>query len=201
METYNNIIICVGRRIGAGGLSTAKMLSEQLGIQLFDRNLLAESARQYGLDPEIFEKRDEKKSWKLKSLFGMNNNLIIDEEMFKMQSDVMRRIASTQSCIFVGRCADYVLRDYPNVFSVFITAPLECRVRRMAEILGCSGRDALRYIEKTESGRASYYNYYTFKKWGDSASYDLCVNSQSAGSIENTVEIIKLAMRKAGFAV
>lgn len=201
METDNNIIICVGRRIGAGGLRTAKMLSEQLGIQLFDRNLLAESARQYGLDPEIFEKRDEKKSWKLKSLFGMNDNLIIDEEMFKMQSDVMRRIASTQSCIFVGRCADYVLRDYPNVFSVFITAPLEYRVRRMAEILGCSGRDALRHIEKAERDRASYYNYYTFKKWGDSASYDLCVNALSAGSIENTVEIIRLAMRKAGFAV
>lgn len=201
METDNNIIICVGRRIGAGGLRTAKMLSEQLGIQLFDRNLLAESARQYGLDPEIFEKRDEKKSWKLKSLFGMNDNLIIDEEMFKMQSDVMRRIASTQSCIFVGRCADYVLRDYPNVFSVFITAPLEYRVRRMAEILGCSGRDALRHIEKAERDRASYYNYYTFKKWGDSASYDLCVNALRAGSIENTVEIIRLAMRKAGFAV
>lgn len=199
MSESDKYIISIGRRIGSGGLRTAKMLSEQLGIRMFDKELLAEAAKECGLHPEIFEKRDEKSSWRLRSLFGMHeSNPIVDEDMFKMQSDVMRRIASQQSCIFVGRCADYVLRDFPNMFSVFITAPLDFRVEKIMHRLNLSEHEARKFIEHSEKSRASYYNYYTFKTWGDSASYDLCIDSLKAGSIENTVEIIRLAMTGAG---
>ena len=196
MDSHNHRIITVGRRIGAGGLQIAGMLSQRLGIQMFDRELMAEAAKEYGLDPEIFEKRDEKSTWNLKSLFGMHNNLIMDEDMFKMQSEVMLRKAAEQDCIFVGRCADYVLRDCPNLFSVFITAPLEYRVKRIASIKGWDESQARSWIEKSEKSRASYYNYYTFKTWGDSASYDLCINSEAVGGIENSVDLIIEAMEK-----
>lgn len=202
-------IITFGRSIGSGGLELARALGENLGIKVYDKELLVEAAREYGLHPEMFVTRDERSSRHLKSILNfksilratgnaMPSNVMTDEDMFKMQSDVMRRIAGEGPCIFVGRCSDYILRDFPHLFSVFVTAPLESRVKHVMARRGLSDSEARRYIRRIESSRADYYNYYTFKKWGDSSSYDLCLDVEKVGGIENAISIIRLAAERAG---
>ena len=202
----NKLILSIGRQVGSGGLSVARALSEDLGIKLYDSELLAEAARHSGLNASVFERRDEKGSRHLKSVLSfrsllggttnsMNNSVMADEETFKIQSNVMRKIASEGPAIFVGRCADYILRDDQELFTVFITAPIEERIARVAQLRGISEKDAAKYIEKTERSRAEYYNYYTFKRWGEAASYDLCVDSSKIGGVEGTVEFIKTALK------
>jgi len=204
-----DFVITIGRSIGSGGLDIAKALGEELGVKVYDKNLLVEVAKEYGLHPEMFVKRDERSSRYLKSILNfrgilrgtgnaMPTSVMTDEDMFKMQSDVMRKIASEGSCIFVGRCADYILRDHPHIFNIFITAPLAKRVERVIGHHGFTEQQALKHIRRIEASRGDYYNYYTFKKWGDSSSYDLCIDTEKVGGVQNTIEIIKLAITKAG---
>ena len=109
-----------------------------------------------------------------------------------------RTLADEGPCVFVGRCADYILRDHPKLFSIFITAPLQSRVQRVMKHHGFSEQQALKHIRRIESSRADYYNYYTFKKWGHSSSYDLCLDAEKVGGVQNALEIIKLAITRAG---
>jgi len=202
-------VITFGRSIGSGGLDVARALGEELDIPVYDKELLVVAAKEYGLCPEMFVHRDERSSRYLKSILNfrsvlrgtgnsMPDSIMTDEDMFKMQSDVMRRIASEGPCIFVGRCAEYILRDHPGLFSVFITAPLEKRMQRVMKHHGLNEQQALKHIRRIEASRADYYNYYTFKKWGDSSSYDLCLDVEKVGGVQKALEIIKLAIRNAG---
>jgi cytidylate kinase len=196
-----NYVITIGRSIGAGGLSTAKVLAEELGIKMYDKNLLLEVASRSGLCPEIFEKKDERASRsKLTSLFGFRSllqgngsittdSIMNEESLFKIQSQVIRELAEKESCIIVGRCADYVLRQNPRCVSVFINADPEIRVKRMMKE-GADEDEVRALIAKGDKKRAEYYNYYTFKKWGDSASYDLCIDSgrfDSAAAVKDVI--------------
>ena len=128
--------------------------------------------------------------------FSMSNNLfqnkvyLSNESLFQIQSDAIRKVAEQGSCILVGRCADYILRDYPNSFHLFITASLEDRIRRVMEYLNVSEKEAGDALNKADKARASYYNYYTEKTWGAAESYDLCINSSIHG-IDKTVELIE----------
>lgn len=202
----NNYVIVIGRRIGAGGLETARRLSEKLGIRMYDKEILAEVAKKYGIRTEIMSKSDEKPSRRgLKALVDIfhgnesnvsQNDMLSDDAIFSMQSNVISKIAEEESCIFVGRCADYILRDNPNCLNVFITADIKPRASRIAEKEGIPVYEARQRIEKSEKKRADYYNYFTFKKWGDSASYDLCIDSEKVGGIDNVVEIIMMALRQ-----
>ena len=123
------------------------------------------------------------------------NNKFSQESLFQFQSDAIKKAANENSCVFVGRCADYVLREYENTVSVFITANMKDRTARVSRRHLCDEETAERIIENQESDRSSYYNYYTGKKWGHSASYDLCINSSILG-IEKTEEFIKEFIRK-----
>ena len=195
-----NILLCIGRQIGSGGKTIGERLSKELGIQLYDKEILSEAARQSGLMELFFENVDEKASQSfLNSIYSINPmlkndpmspNLLSNDALFVMQSDAIRQIATQQSAIFIGRCADYILKDYPNVMSVFITASLEDRVKRISNKDNVTPEDALKTIRKIDKQRASYYNYYTDKIWGAAASYDLCVDSTKFG-ISRCVEIIK----------
>ena len=203
------IIITLGRRIGAGGLEIARKLAYRLDIKVYDKDLIWIAARESGLSPEFFEKNDEKPVSKghLTNFLGQKNSSFIDtrsyvldsaiseDGLFKTQSDIIRRLADEGSGIFVGRCADYVLRDYEGMLSVFITADKPDRIARIMEKDGLSAKDAERYIDQGERRRTSYYNYYTFKEWGDSASYDLCLNSSHFG-IDGCVDCIIRQLRK-----
>lgn len=204
-----HLIITIGRRLGAGGLGVARQLAREFGLKVYDKELLVEVARESGLDEACFEKRDEKSSRGVlgalqgfRSLFGIYNragteSVMNEDRLFQIQSEVMRNIAAKEDCVIVGRCADYILRDEPRLMSVFISASLESRVRRIMAGEQLNEEDARRYVEQGDRKRAAYYNYYTFKKWGDSASYDLCIDaSKLDDDIDKVVELIKYYMKQ-----
>lgn len=198
MDNSNPLILNIGRQLGSGGRIIAKKLAELLQCDFYDRELLNLAAKESGFSPKFFEKHDEKKGF-LESVFHLRAPFVSDncfyksnlsqESLFQFQSDAIRKAASSGSCVFVGRCADYVLRDYDNVLNIFITANLSERIRRICERRNCTADDAKRIIDKIESCRSSYYNYYTGKQWGHSASYDLCINSSILG-LDGTVDYI-----------
>ncbi len=194
----NNIIINVGRQLGSGGRDIARMLADDFHAQCYDRELLNLAAKESGFCERFFEQNDEQRGF-LRSLFHlhvphMSDNSIYgngfsQESLFQFQSDAIRKAAEASSCVFVGRCADYVLRDFPRVVNVFVTADIDCRIRTVMERQSLSEEAARKFIERGESTRAAYYNYYTGKKWGYAASYDLCINSSKLG-LQATERII-----------
>lgn len=198
------IIINVGRQLGSGGHDIAKMLAKDFGCTFYDKELLNLAAQESGFSKKFFEQNDEHRGF-LKSLFHIHvpfasdtsfyNNKFSQESLFQFQSDAIKKAADAGSCVFVGRCADYVLRDYENVVSVFITSDMKDRTMRVSRRHLCDEETAERIIENQESDRSSYYNYYTGKKWGHSASYDLCINSSILG-IEMTEAFIKAFIKK-----
>jgi cytidylate kinase len=199
----DSIIITVGRQIGSGGLQVARMVAEKFGIEVYDKNLLMITARESGLAPEIFDARDEKRSaaGRFARFLGLRGSVYADsgaysdvgnlsgDDLFALQSNVIRSIAEKGSGVFVGRAADYVLRDNPRLLSVFITADLDYRIAMVMEREHLSEEDAARFIADADRKRSSYYNYYTFKKWGDGASYDICLNTSRFG-LEKTADLV-----------
>jgi len=199
MDNVRSIVINVGRQLGSGGRVVAKRLAEALSCGFFDRELLDLAAKESGFSAKFFEKNDERKGF-FDSLFHLRapfvgdncfyKNELSQESLFQFQSDAIRKAAQNGSCVFVGRCADYVLRDFKNTVSVFITADISERIERVSKRHGCSTDEAKKLIDRLEGARSSYYNYYTGKTWGHSSSYDLCVNSSILG-IDGTAEYIR----------
>lgn len=209
LDKMENYVITIGRSIGAGGLSTAKMLGEELGIKVYDSDIIFEAAKQSGLNPEVFKKKDERiPKHRLTSLFGhrsllhgngsiTTDSIMNEESLFEIFSRTIKDIAEKESCIIVGRCADYILRDNPRCVSIFFNAPIQSRIQRLMEAHGLSEDVALSHIEEGDKRRSTYYNYYTFKKWGDSSSYDLCIDSSKFGdNPEKIVETIKFYLKQ-----
>ena len=198
------IIINIGRQIGSGGGMIARMLADKFGCKLYDKELLNLAARESGFSETLFEQNDEQKGF-FKSLFhvhvplvGENNfyrNNISQESLYQFQSDAIKRAADEGSSVFVGRTADYVLREYRNAVSVFITANMEQRIQNVCKRHNLTSNEARKYICKREEDRASYYNYYTGKQLGKAESYDLCVNS-SVLNIDRTVDLIASFIRE-----
>lgn len=194
----NKIIINVGRQLGSGGRVVAQLLAKQFGCQFYDREILNLAAKESGFSEKFFEQNDEHKGF-FRSLFhthlphlsdtDIHTNRFSQESLFQFQSDAIRKAASEGSCVFVGRCADYILRDMPCCTNIFITAPMEYRIAQVQARHGCDEAAARKIITDSERERASYYNYYTGKRWGDSASYHLCVDASILGQ-EKTAEWI-----------
>ena len=199
------IIINVGRQLGSGGHDIGRMLASEFDAQFYDREILNLAAQESGFSKEIFERNDERKGF-LRSFLhlpysnsavGENfyQNNFSQEGLFKFQSDAIRKEAEKGSCVFVGRCADYVLRDFPNTVNIFITASMQFRIDNMANKLGVSPEEARKAIEQGEKHRAEYYNYYTGKKWGTAQSYDLCIDASILG-LDQTEKFIAEFVRK-----
>ena len=178
------LIITIGRQFGSGGKAVADELGRRLGIPVYDSELITEAARKSGIAEEFFKQRDEKR----RSLFIGLKSGMDDEILFGIQSEAIRDLADKGSAIFVGRASDYVLRDRDCV-DVFISAPLEARVKRIMERQGLSESEAEDLIGRKDRGRAEYYDFFTFSKWGSAANYDLCIDSSILG-IEGTAELI-----------
>jgi Cytidylate kinase len=185
-DSYYNVTI--GRRVGSGGLDIARSLGGRLGINVYDKELLNVAAKEFGIGAEFFAKADEKNP----GLMG--DSALSGGALFEMQSEVIRKLAGMQSNIFVGRCADYVLRDTPNLVRIFVTAPLEFRINTIAMKHCVSPAKAEEYIRKKEKMRQSYYEFFTFKKWASMESYDSCFDSSILG-FDKTADILSFLVR------
>lgn len=198
-----HIIINVGRQLGSGGHDIGRMLALDFQAKYYDRELLNLAAKESGLSEKIFEQNDEKKGF-FRGLLnigtphfggGADKPDLSQESLFQFQSDAIIKAAKEGPCVFVGRCADYILRDFPNTVNIFITASMDYRVSQIMNKQHLNKEEAHRFIEQKESKRAAYYNYYTGKKWGAAESYDLCIDSSILGLVE-TEKIIAGFIRK-----
>jgi cytidylate kinase len=200
----DKIIITVGRQIGSGGRTIAKILSEQFHCSFYDKEILNLAARESGLCEKFFEENDERKGtfgslshFQIPFISGGNtyDSTSPQEQVYQFQSDVIRKAAEKGSCVFVGRTADYLLKDHKDIVNIFITAIPEARVKRVCQRMNIDAGDARKYIKEQERGRALYYNFYTGKKWGFSTSYDLCIDSSVLG-IKATADYIAEFIRQ-----
>ena len=193
------MVITVGRQYGSGGREIGTMLAEKLGIAYYDDMLLKEAAKESGLCEDLFRSFDERPKSFLSSVamdpysFSMNHVMpkgSIEQQVYLATYDTIKKLADKGPCVLIGRCADYALKDRDDVINLFITAPLENRIERVARRNGITRDEAKERIKRTDKSRASYYNYYSSKDWGDAKSYDLCIDSSLLG-IEGTVELLE----------
>ncbi len=200
-----NPIITVGRQYGSGGREVAKKLAEVMNLSFYDKELLAEASRESGICQEVIENYDEKQE--KRSFFsmlgtgfqgrtdslGMYLEMPLNHRIFLAQFDAIRKIADKGNCVIVGRCADYVLRDHPNVLNVFIKASLEERIKRIERLYDPDPMKAEDMIRKADKQRATYYNYYATGTWGDANNYHLCLDTGVLG-VNGAVELIRRAV-------
>ena len=196
-----NKIITIGREFGSGGQYVGEKLAERLGIKLYDKELLQQASKDSGFCEEIFENHDERPTNSfLYSLvmdtYSVNGystasflDMPLNHKVFLAQFETIKKIAEQEPCVIVGRCADYALAEHPDCINVFIKADMDYRIKMISKRANLTESKAKDMIIKQDKQRASYYNYYTSKKWGDSKSYDLCLDSGKLG-LDGCVEMI-----------
>jgi len=197
-----NLVITIARHYGSGGRTVGMMLAKELGISCYDKEIIRMASDESGINEELFIKADEKLK---KSIFRRpvqiykgqlhspeSDEFVSNDNLFNYQAKVMKQIAEKESCIFIGRGSDFVLKDHPNVTRIFVYADEAFCLERSKEHLGMfdNDREVKRFMEKTNKFRGDYYKYYTGKDWNDSRNYDLCLNSGVLG-FDKTVEEIK----------
>jgi len=171
----------------------ARRVAEELGIAFYDKELLTRAAKESGISEELFHSNDEKPTSSLLYSLAMSNfsgEMPLNHRIFLAQFDVIKKIAAEESCVIVGRCADYALRDLPHCGHVFIHADLEFRKKRGIEEYGLPPKSAQGIILRTDKQRANYYNFYTNRKWGSADTYDLSLDSGTIG-VDGCVKLIK----------
>ncbi|MDR2969476.1 MAG: cytidylate kinase-like family protein [Tannerellaceae bacterium] len=203
-----NIVITIGRQFGSGGRKVGQKLAKVLGINYYDREILAVAARESGLSEDVFEKADEQAASGLSyalttgySYMGMYmpyTDFLSNDGLFQLQSDAIRKLAEKESFILVGRCADYILREHPGLMSFFIHDTRENRVRRIQEYRNheVTEEQAKELMMKTDKSRAAYYNYYTNKTWGASCSYHFSIDVSVLGVDESVAVMRELVDRR-----
>ncbi len=203
-----NIVITIARQYGSGGRTVGKMLSEELGIHYYDKELSKVASEMSGINEGLFVDSDEKvkKGWKNKlSLISTvydgnvkkpgDSDFTSDENLFSYQAKAIKELAEKgEPCVIVGRCADFVLKDYDNVISVFVHADHDFLMQEAGKVQRLKGKELEKFISQIDKGRADYYEYHTGHKWTDALNYDLCLDSGKLG-FEKCVEAIKAYAR------
>ena len=169
-----NTVITIARSYGSGGRTLGKLLAKELGINYYDRELIRMASDESGINEALFGEVE----------------FVSDDNLFNYQAKVIRQLAEAESCVIIGRCADYVLKEFDHVISLFFYAPREDCIRRVQEISSEPEKEIIKKIEKTDKYRAEYYRYYTGKEWNDARNYDFCLNTTSM-SYEKLVEVVK----------
>lgn len=200
-------VINIGRQLGSGGRTVGEIIARRLDIRLYDKELINLAARESGICPEIFEKADEKESRGMLSTMigylrapfagddaGMTN-ILSNDALFKIQSDVIRKVAAEEPAVFVGRCADYILREHPRCVNIFVSASREDRIERLVRTRRLTPEAAEQLMDSTDEKRADYYNYYSNRTWGAAATYHLCIDSSVLG-IDGTAAFAEEFIRK-----
>ena len=200
-NTKPQFVITIGRQFGSGGREIGRLVAEKLGIDYYDKELLTEASKSTGMNSDFFEAADERSPRFFSSLmafstgfhggsFVIGNSPISNDNIYRQQSEVIEALAERSSCVILGRTADYILRNHPNAISIFIHASIDSCVERIMRRDRCKTVDEARALaEKRNKLRAEYYNFYTDKRWGESMSYDLSIDS-SKQSVEQTADII-----------
>lgn len=204
MDNNKNFVLNIGRQLGSGGHAIGTILAQEFGIKFYDKEVLDLAAQESGFSKYFFERDDEHRGF-VKSLFNSiipftssgdpYGNQLSSESLFKFQSDAIKKAAERESCVFVGRCADYVLRDHPRCVNIFISADMEDRVARLMQNLQINAQEAEKRALEGDDKRASYYNYYSALTWGEAATYHICINSSVLG-IEGTADFLKSFIMK-----
>jgi cytidylate kinase len=194
------IVITIARGYGSGGKTIGKMLSKELDIPYYDREILYMASDESGINLNLFQKNDENVN---KSLFDSKNHkyegdlippedsdFVSKENLFNYQAKIIRDLAEKESCIIVGRCADFILKDMENTLNLFIWAPHDVCVKTVMDMYSFSEKDAEKKVRKIDRHRSDYYRYYTGRNWDDVRNFDLCLNTADK-TYEECVEIIK----------
>jgi hypothetical protein len=194
-------VITIARGYGSGGRTIGKMLSEELGIPYYDRDLLRFASDDSGINEQLFAKADEKLKKSL--LFKIAKNIyrgelippdgddfVSNDNLFNYQAKIIKELAETETCIIIGRCADFILKDHPNVVRLFVHAPLQDCINTLVDMTGKSEKEVEKQILDIDKHRAEYYKYYTGREWENAKHYDLCLNSSKLG-FDKCVEIVK----------
>lgn len=196
--------ITIARQFGSGGREIGKALADSLGIPCYDKELISIAAKESGMDAEVFNNVDERATnsllyslsmglYSFGNSFSNNGDLPVNDRLYILQHQIIKKLAEEGPCVIVGRCADYVLKDRDDTLSVFIHADMEYRKKRAIEIHGVAKNRAEQIVNKTDKVRANYYSFYSGQKWGYAQNYDLCLDSSKL-STDKIVKIIKAYM-------
>ncbi|MCL2567988.1 MAG: cytidylate kinase-like family protein [Oscillospiraceae bacterium] len=199
-----HLVITISRQYGSGGREIGASVAERLSISCYDKTLLQLAAEQSGLSPEFIEKTEEQAASSFlfnlsaATVTGSGNffyqyNVPVSDQAFFAQTSVIRGLAASESCVIVGRCANYILGTQARCLKVFLHAPLEARIARIAQSQGLSEKEAKDHIHRVDKGRANYYRHYTGGTWGETEAYDLCINTQTASPKGATAAILAMA--------
>lgn len=191
INTDNNqkIIITISREYGSGGRYIGKLVAEKLGIKLYDNEFVLKMAEDTGLSAKYIEDNEQKRNildnFNNGYYYGLNNS----DELFIKESELIKEIANKESCVIIGRCADFILKDRKNVLKVFVNSSMDDKIKRATSFYGLDKSKAEKEINRINKLRANHYKYYTEKEWNNPSNYDICINSDAIG-IENAVELI-----------
>ena len=198
-------IITISRQFGSGGREIARKLAERLEIPFYDKELIAMAAAESGIDQEVFESEEYRTSrsfyllgtigYTLGSPVTINSMMSLNDRMFVAQSDVIEGLANNGPCVIVGRCSDFILKDYDNAIHIYIHGELEDRKKRAIEEYKIATEDVEDFLGKVDRERANYYNYYTGRKWGNANNYNISVDSTKFG-LDKVVDIIEQLVKE-----
>ena len=185
-------VITISREYGSGGRAIGERLAKELGIPFYNKELILMAAKESGLSEEYIKKTEQIKSTSfLYGLYMGAQQLPMNDQIFLVQSKIIRQIAEEGPCVIVGRCADYVLRERKDLLNVFIHAPLEYRAQRAREVYEKQAGNMEDFVKKKDKKRASFYNYFSQNKWGDARHYHLAISSEYG--VDFAVSVIKHA--------
>lgn len=186
------MIITIGRQHGSSGREIARLLAEKLNYKCYDKEIVDEAANHSDFSRDLIDAFDEKRMSAFilhAGGYGLNENLRLNMQVVSAQFEAMRNIAEKGNCIFVGRCADYILRDHDDLISVFILGDMDERLKCLERRQGLDEVEARKKIKEVDKDRSSFYRYYSDQTWGDAQNYDMCINSSKLG-VEGTVQVI-----------
>ena len=189
------IIISISREYGSGGRYVGELVAQKLGIKLYDKEFIVKVAEETGLAEEYIENNEQKRKVLDAIHSGYYAGLSNADELFIKEANIIKKLAKEESCVIIGRCANYILKDNPHVVKVFIYSSMEDKVKRATKYYGLSKEKAKNQINKINKLRANHYKYYTEQDWADPENYDLCLNSDALG-VEKTAEIITDFLKK-----
>lgn len=186
----DKFIITIARTYGSGGRTMGKMLAEELGIKYYDRELLRMASDESGINEALFGQADEKlnnpslfrvgkKVYNGEVLPPDSGDFVSDDNLFNYQAKIIKQLAEKESCVIIGRCADHILREYPNAIRIFCYAPIDSCIERVQDVSGLNEKESRKKIQKIDKWRADYYKYYTGHEWDDAKNYDMCINTAS----------------------